>query len=161
MLPTHIHLLLVGGGEDEAMLKALTAELHLEERVHFTGQVDRTEVTKYRKASDIFVCPSRSEGLGNALLSAMASRLPLVATQEGGIAEYLFDAKRNPDVPTTGWAVDKDSPEQIAEAVKEILADPVRTRGVTDTARKMVEEKYDWDAIAVQMRTSIFAPVVG
>jgi glycosyltransferase involved in cell wall biosynthesis len=160
MLPSNVHLVLVGEGEDEAMLKALTTELHLEDRVHFTGRVDRSEVTKYRLASDIFVCPSRSEGLGNALLSAMASRLPLIATQEGGIAEYLYDAKRNPDTPTTGWAVEKDSPEQIAETVQEILSDPVRTKQVTETARRLVEENYDWDLIARQMRERIFAYVL-
>lgn len=160
LLPEHIHLLLVGGGEDEAMLKALTKELGLENRVHFTGNVDRSEVTKYRLASDIFVCPSRSEGLGNALLSAMASRLPLIATQEGGIAEYLFDAKRNPDKETTGWAVDKDNPEQIAEAVKTILADPAAAKKVTEQARKLVVENYDWDMIAKQMREQFFGRIL-
>ena len=52
----------------------------------------------------------------------MAAGLPVIATQEGGIADFLFDAVRNPDKETTGWAVDKDSPEQIAEAVREIVA---------------------------------------
>ncbi len=159
-LPEHVHLLLVGGGEDEAMLKALTRELQLEHRVHFTGQVDRSEVTKYRLASDIFVCPSRSEGLGNALLSAMASRLPLIATQEGGIAEYLFDAKRNPDKPTTGWAVDKDSPDQIAAAVEYILTHADEVKRVTENARTLVEENYDWDNIAKQMRERAFGRIL-
>ncbi len=161
LLPAQVHLLLVGGGEDEGMLKALTKELRLEERVHFTGQVERSEVTKYRLASDIFVCPSRSEGLGNALLSAMASRLPLVATQEGGIAEYLFDAKRNPEMPTTGWAVDKDSPEQIAAAVQDIMTHPDVVATVIENARTLVVENYDWDMIATQMRERVFGPVVG
>lgn len=156
LLPPHIKLLVVGGGPDEGMLKDLVRELKLDERVIFTGQIDRKEVTQYRFAGDIFVGPSRSEGLGNAFLSAMACRLPVVATQVGGIADFLFDAKRNPEKGTTGWAVDPDSPEQIAEAVKEILANPLRVREVTDRARKMVEEEYDWDLVAKKMKEKIF-----
>ena len=156
LLPSHIKLLVVGGGPDEESLKALTEELNLTDRVIFTGQVDRSMVTQYRHAADIFVGPSRSEGLGNAFLSAMACRLPVVATQVGGIADFLFDAKRNPDRETTGWAVDPDDPEQIADAVRDILASPEKVREVTERARKMVEEEYDWDIVTEKMRTKIF-----
>jgi glycosyltransferase involved in cell wall biosynthesis len=107
-------------------------------------------------ASDIFVGPSRSEGLGNAFLSGMACRMPVIATQVGGIADFLFDAKRNPEKGTTGWAVDVDSSEQIAEKVKEILAHPEVVKLVTDRARKMVEEEYDWDLVAKKMKEKIF-----
>jgi len=160
MLPEQVKLLLVGGGEDDAMLKTLVKELGLESRVIFTGPVDRSEVTTYRKASDIFVGPSRSEGLGNAFLSAMASHLPVVATQEGGLADFLFDVKRNPDQPTTGWAVDKNSPKQIALAVNDILAHPEEVKKVTENARRMVLENYDWDIIARQMRERVFGRVL-
>jgi glycosyltransferase involved in cell wall biosynthesis len=116
-------------------------------------------VTQYRYAGDIFVGPSRSEGLGNAFLSAMACRLPVVATQVGGIADFLFDAKRNPDKSTTGWAVDKDDPKQIADAVLEILSNPEKVEKVTERARKMVEEEYDWDLVSKKME-KIFSKIV-
>ncbi len=157
LLPTHIKLLIVGGGPDEQNLKDLVMELKLEDRVIFTGQVERSEVSKYRFASDIFVGPSRSEGLGNAFLSAMACRLPVVATQEGGIADFLFDAKRNPEKGTTGWAVDKENSEQIAQVVLDILAHPAVVSEVTARARKMVEEEYDWDIIAKKMQSEVFS----
>lgn len=159
-LPEHIRFLIVGGGEDENMLKNLAKELHVEDRVIFTGHVDRTEVTAYRRVINIFVGPSRSEGLGNAFLSAMASRIPVVATQEGGIAEFLFDEKKNPNKPTTGWAINKESPEQIVAAVKDILAHPEKVKKVTETARAMVEEKFDWDNIAKEMRVKVFGKVL-
>lgn len=155
-LSENVKFLVVGGGPDKEMLKNLAKELGVVDRVIFTGAVDRSEVTKYRKASDIFVAPSRSEGLGNAFLSAMASRLPVVATQEGGLADFMFDEKRNQDKPTTGWAVDKDSPRQIAEAVNDILAHPEKMKRVTETARAMVLEKYDWDITTKQMRERVF-----
>jgi glycosyltransferase involved in cell wall biosynthesis len=156
LLPPHIKLLVVGGGPDEAMLKGLVKELKLDNRVIFTGQIDRKEVTQYRFAGDIFVGPSRSEGLGNAFLSAMACRMPVVATQVGGIADFLFDAKRNPGKGATGWAVDPESPRQIAEAVKDILAHPELVKTVTNRARKMVEDEYDWDLVAKKMKEKIF-----
>lgn len=155
-LPDHVKLMLVGGGVEDEMLKELTKELGLQDRVVFTGPVDRSEVTKYRRIADIFVGASRSEGLGHAFLSAMASRLPVVTTQVGGIADFLFDEKRNPDKEPTGWAVDVDSPDQIAEAVTDIMNSPDKVARVTANARKMVEDEYHWDAIARHMRERVF-----
>ncbi len=159
LLPAHIKLLVVGGGPDEVMLKKLAEELGLNDRVIFTGQIERTEVTQYRFAGDVFVGPSRSEGLGNAFLSAMACRLPVVATQVGGIADFLFDAKRNPEKGTTGWAVDPESPEQIAVAVRDILAHPEKVREVTERARTMVVAEYDWDIVAQRMQREVFEKI--
>lgn len=158
-LPENVTLVLVGGGEDEAMLKSLTSELGLESRIIFTGSVDRSLVSNYRKASDVFVGPSRSEGLGNAFLSAMASRLPVVTTQEGGLAEFVFG--EHDTHPQTAWVVKKDSPDDIAAAVSAILAHPEKAKAVAETAREMVVRNYDWDAIAVQMRERVFARMLG
>ena len=158
-LPQQVRLVLVGDGPEEADLKKLAKELGVADRVFFTGHVDRSRVTAYRKSADIFVGPSRSEGLGNAFLSAMASRLPVIATQEGGIADFLFDAKRNPDKSTTGWAVDKDKPEQVVEAVQDILAHPEQAKKVADQAREMVLRSYEWGAIAKDMRERVFYPL--
>ncbi|MHB1117952.1 MAG: glycosyltransferase family 4 protein [Minisyncoccota bacterium] len=159
-LPPNIKLLAVGDGEDAPMLKKLAEDLGVADRVIFTGKVDRSVVTLYRRASDIFVAPSRSEGLGNAFISALASRLPLVATQVGGMADYVFDEKHNPDKQPTAWVVEPDSPDQIANTVKEILANPEKAKKISEHARKMVEEKYDWDNIAKDMRTRVFDAVL-
>lgn len=159
-LPPYVKLLAVGSGPDEADLKKLAADIGVADRIIFTGQVDRGVVTLYRRASDIFVAPSRSEGLGNAFISALASRLPLVATQVGGMADYVFDEKRNPDKQPTAWVVDPNSPDQIVEKVKEIIANPEKAKQVSAYARRMVEERYDWDRIAKQMRERVFARVL-
>lgn len=160
LLPENIHFLLVGGGPDEAMLKELVSELGLSHRVIFIGQVDRTEVTKYRRTGDIFVCPSRSEGLGHALLSAMASRLPVIATREGGFQEYIYDEAHNPDKEPTAWVVEKDNPEEIAAAVKDILSNPTKVKSITDRSYRMVFEEYNWENIAKEMRTRVFGKVI-
>lgn len=159
-LPENVHFFMIGEGPDEAKLKQLVHEQGLEARVHFHSYVPLKEVARYLKACDIFIRPSRSEGMGNSLVEAMAAGLPVIATQEGGIADFLFDAKRNPERGTTGWAVDPDSPEQIARAVERILADPDATRAVTERAFTMTEEKYDWDLIAEHMDEEVFSRIV-
>ncbi len=161
-LPENIYFVLIGAGPDEDMLRQLALEKGVADRVKFIGWLERDDVPKYRNRTiaDIFVCPSRSEGLGNSFLSAMAARLPVIATQEGGLAEFIFDAERNPDKSTTAWAVDKDSPKQIVKAVKDILAHPDKVKEVTETAWKMVFEKYNWDIIAKNMKEKVFNRVL-
>ena len=154
LLPERVKFLILGIGPDEYMLRTLAREQNVDSRVLFLGQVSHTQMPKYLKASDIFIRPSRSEGFGISFIEAMVAELPVIATQEGGIADFLFDAKRNPDKETTGWAVDKDSPEQIAEAVQDILAHPEQVARVKATAKKMAFEKYDWNLIAQKMQTA-------
>lgn len=161
LLPENVKYLLVGDGGDREMLETLVKELKLSERVIFVGQVDRSETSKYRKVSDIFVMPSRSEGQGISFLSTMAAGLPIVATQEGGIADFLYDWKKNPEEKPTGWAVEVDSPPQIAEAVKDILAHPEKAREAVANARQLVRERYDWENVAKDVRTQVFGRVLG
>lgn len=148
---------ILGIGPDETMLRALARELGVADRVEFVGHVGHADLPRYLHASDIFIRASRSEGQGASFMETMGAGIPVIATQEGGIADFLFDEKRNPDKPTTGWAVDKDSPEQIAEAVRDIIARPEKVREVVENAKRMVEEKYDWDKIAKDMRQKVFA----
>lgn len=160
LLPAHIHLLVVGGGPDEAALKALAQSEGVGERVRFTGQVDRTMTARYRALSDIFIRPSRSEGMGNSFASAMASRLPIITTQEGGLKDFIFDAVRDPGKETTAWVVDKDSPQQIADAVQDILAHPEQVKKVVETCFALVHERYNWEHIARDMREKVFGRVL-
>lgn len=151
LLPAQVSFLIYGIGPDEEMLKTLAIELKVESRARFMGQIGHAEMPLMLAACDIFIRPSRSEGMGNSFIEAMAAGLQVIATQEGGIADFLFDAKRNPGVEPTGWAVDKDSPEQIAAAVEDILAHPEQVARVKRTAKALVFEKYDWDLIARNM----------
>lgn len=180
LVPENVRFIILGEGPDEAMLKKLAAELKVDNRVQFIGFVRHDEMPKYLKASDIFSRPSRSEGFGASFAEAMAAGLPVVTTQEGGISDFLFDPDRKAQSASygagekrsgesdanilqykTGWAVDKDSPDQIAAAVKDIMARPEKVRAVVATAKRMVIEKYDWDIIAKQMREKVFGRVFG
>lgn len=160
LLPQNIRFIVLGVGPDEGMLKKLVAHLKVADRVTFVGQIGHSELPKYLKAADIFIRPSRSEGMGNSFVEAMAAGLPVVATQEGGLADFLFDEKRNPGKPVTGFAVDKDSPEQIAGAIQDIIEHPEKVRAVVRTAKEMIMEKYDWNIIAKDMRERVFQPLL-
>jgi glycosyltransferase involved in cell wall biosynthesis len=159
LLP-EIRFKILGAGPDESMLKNLAKKEGVSSRVEFAGHVDHKDMPKHLHAADIFIRPSRSEGMGSSFIEAMAAGLPVIATQEGGISDFLFDAKRNPDKPTTGWAVDKNSPQQIAEAVKEIIGNPEAAKNVVENGRKLAIEKYDWDLIALAMRKKTFDKVL-
>ena len=157
LLPNNIHFLSIGAGPDKEMLESLAKKLSVFERVHFHPYVLIDELPQYVKACDIFIRPSRSEGMGNSFIEAFAAGLPVIATQVGGIADFLFDAKRNPDKSTTGWAVEVDSPGQIAAQVKAILGNPEVTKEVIQNASKLAASRYDWDTIAGEMREKVFA----
>ena len=153
LLPEHVHFLIYGIGPDEEALKALAEKLSVASRTHFAGQIGHAQMPLALAACDIFIRASRSEGMGNSFIEAMAVGLPVIATQEGGIADFLFDARRNPGKEATGWVVDKDSPEQIAAAVQDIIAHSEQAARVTAAAKAMALEKYDWNLIAGQMKT--------
>ncbi len=152
LLPKQVSFLICGIGPDEEKLRMLAKELGVERRVRFMGQITHEDMPRIFAACDIFIRPSRSEGMGNSFVEAMAAGLPVIATQEGGIVDFLFDAKRNPEKEPTGWAVDADAPAQIAEAVQNILADSGNVMQVVRTARRMALEQYSWDSIAERMR---------
>ncbi len=159
-MPENVTFLVYGIGPDEDMLRSLAADLGVSGRVRFMGQIGHAEMPLMLASCDMFVRPSRSEGMGNSFVEAMAAGLPVIATQEGGISDFLYDEVRNPGKEPTGWAVDADSPAQIAEAVRAIIGSPDAVARVRETARAMVSARYDWDTVAKDMR-ALFARVLG
>lgn len=151
LLPENITFVICGIGPLEASLRNLVHDSHLSSRVRFVGQVEHGELPIALQVSSVFIRPSRSEGMGNSFIEAMAAGTPVIATQEGGISDFLFDEKRNPGTEATGWAVEKDSPEDIAKAVKDILNHPEKVQTITKRARTLVYQKYDWNLVSKQM----------
>ena len=110
-LPSNIIFINVGAVEKEEIqkLNQLAKDLDVESRVHFCAPVKNTAIAYRLYASDIFIRASLSEGLGNSFLEAMAAGKPVIGTCEGGLADFLVDARMNPK-HGTGWVVKKDSP---------------------------------------------------
>lgn len=151
MLPAKYHFAILGMGVDEKKLKKLASDLNISDRVHFVGQIGHPLMSVYLKACDIFIRPSRSEGMGNSFVEAMSMKMPVIATTEGGLSDFIFDGK-------TAWVVSKDSPESIKEAVLRIEEGGNRQQ-IIDTAFDMVVEKYNWDLIAKRMGQEVFSKV--
>lgn len=85
----NLRLAILGGGKYENHLKLLAKSMGVEKNIEFTGMVTRDKVFEYLDQSDLFVLPSKTEGLPRALIEAMARGLPCIATNVGGIPELL------------------------------------------------------------------------
>ncbi|MBI3634363.1 MAG: glycosyltransferase family 4 protein [Candidatus Yonathbacteria bacterium] len=156
LLGKHIKFLVLGIGPDEEMLRLLARNLGVEDRVHFLGQVLHTDMPKYLKISNIFIRPSRSEGLGNSFLEAMAAGLPVIATPVGGIPDFLFDPDTNPDHEPTGLFASVDDPASIARQVNRLLDDHNLAMKLFTNGHTLVVKKYDWSLIVKEMSEKVF-----
>jgi phosphatidylinositol alpha-1,6-mannosyltransferase len=110
-----VRLVHVGDGPFRSHLERLAARLRVAERVDFLGALPGGEpIWRQLDAADLFVLPSRTEGLPRALIEAMARGLPAVGTRVGGIPELLPDEDMVPP----------NDPPALADAIARILADP-------------------------------------
>lgn len=158
-LPDHFVFVVLGIGPDEEQLRVLAQERGVADRVIFVGHVEHDELPKYLKVCDIFTRPSLSEGMGNSFIEAMAAGLPVVATQEGGITDFLFDPDRNPDKKPTGLVVDPRSPKQLAEQFERLVGNTELRNELTANAHDLAVSNYDWNLIAERMRKEVFLTV--
>jgi glycosyltransferase involved in cell wall biosynthesis len=159
LLPDSVKFLVLGTGPDQTALMSLAADLGVEERVIFCGHAEHTDIPAYLAASDIFIRPSLSEGMGNSFIEAMAAGIPVIATQEGGIADFLFDPVKNPEREPTGRAVSPRNPGEIAAAVRAYLENPATTLVIVNNARELVKNRYQWDMVARSMRERVFQTI--
>jgi len=112
-----IRLVHIGDGRCRANLERLAAELGVTDRVVFTGMLPAGEgVRRELDAADLFVLPSRTEGLPRALVEAMARGLPAIGSDVGGIPELL----------PADYLVTPDDVGGLASMIRGLLADPAR-----------------------------------
>lgn len=147
-----VTLKILGTGSMEERLKYLVKELHLENVVEFLGQVNPEKVYDYLRDADIFVRPSRSEGLGNAFLEAMSMGVPVIGTPVGGIPDFLIDRE-------TGLFCKVDDPKDLSEKIALLLNNKELYENVRENGRKMVVERYQWNGIAQRMK-NIFESII-
>lgn len=103
-----IKLTVVGEGNLEGQLKALALAEGVSGAVNWLGYVDHHELPGLYRAADLFVLPSQSEGMSNALLEAMASGLPVLVGAAGGVSELISG---------NGSVLDDLTPENIAKEI--------------------------------------------
>jgi glycosyltransferase involved in cell wall biosynthesis/Ser/Thr protein kinase RdoA (MazF antagonist) len=127
------HVLLVGDGELAGEVRAQVGAAGLGGRVHFLGS--RRDVPQLLAASDSFVLPSLWEGLPVALVEALASGLPVIATAVSGTSQVVLDG-------VTGWLVPPADSGALAAAMRRLLADPGRAAAMGAAGRRRVARSF-------------------
>lgn len=138
-------LTIVGDGSERSRLENLADET--DAKVTFEGEVDPDEVHCYYKSAAVFVLPSvEGEGMPNVVLEAMAWRLPVVATDSGGVPTLVNDGYN-------GYLVPMRDPDALADQINRLLADESRRIELGQNARATVSENYSWDALCSKLDT--------
>ncbi len=145
-----VKLMIVGVGKMEKELKDLVAQLKLEDQVGFYPIVNQTAAML--SLFDIFVMPSRQEGLGLSVLEAQAAGLPVVASKVGGLPSLIEDG-------VTGLLVPPENPELLAEAILVLLKNLDHAKQMGEKARAFVQNKFSAD-IMVEDTLLVYGQIV-
>lgn len=137
-----VDLLIAGDGGESAALEAQIERLRLRDRVRLLGPVtgDR-KVSLYRSAA-FFTCPSRREPFANVILEALASGLPVVATDVGGNRELVHSE-------VNGLLCQPESPISLATAMQRLLDEPAITARLRAAALPSIVD-HDWPQVAAR-----------
>ena len=136
-------ILLVGGGPQEAELKALANTLNIADKVIFTGRVPHGDVQRYYSLVDLFVYPRSAMRLTELVtplkpLEAMAQHQMVAASDVGGHRELIEDG-------VTGTLFKPDDPQALAEAVVKLFDQRDSWPDRLEVARRFVERERNWD----------------
>jgi glycosyltransferase involved in cell wall biosynthesis len=132
-----LRMIFAGDGELESELRVEAEELGVSDRVLFVGF--RRDIPRLLAASDLLLLPSEDECLPLVILEAMSSRLPVIATDVGGISEAVDDGR-------TGILVRPRDAEGLADAMVEVLGDRDRARAMGLEGRRKVEAEFSLEA---------------
>lgn len=165
-----IKLHIIGDGDERKKLEHAAYGLGLMANVKFFGEIPYDELPEYLAEANIFARPSRSEGMGNVFVEALAAGLPIVGTPVGGILDIIDDGK-------TGFFSKVNDPKDLAEKIRLLLENKNLAQKIVENGQKMVEERFSWDKIAqsyaevfshelsvkkrILIATGVFPPEVG
>jgi len=144
-------LWLAGEGEERAALTALAEKTGTGERIRFLGWRDDTAALL--AASDVLVCPSRVEPLGNVVIEGWAHRRPVVAAAAAGPAWLIEDQP-------TGLLAPIDDPAALAASIRRVLGDTALAARMVDAGRRAYEERFEETSVVAQY-VALFEKAVG
>lgn len=144
-------LLLAGEGPARGALEAHTRDRGLDKGVRFLG--GRPDPEALLQASQIFVLPSRSEGMSNALLEAMATGLPCVASHIGGNTDLIEHG-------VTGLLTPPGDAATLAEVVSALFEDRALRERLGAAARGLILERYAMDRV-IRQYAELYATLTG
>jgi sugar transferase (PEP-CTERM/EpsH1 system associated) len=150
-LRDNLRLVLVGDGSLRAECEALLAQAKVQHLAWLAGE--RNNIPRVMQGLDLFVLPSLAEGISNTVLEAMASGLPVVATNVGGNADLVADGH-------TGCIVPAGDVEALAQALARFAADANLRRSAGKHGRAVVEQRFGMPAMVGAYR-QVYASVAG
>ena len=133
---------IAGDGPLTGRLQERARQLGLADRVHFLGWQSRQQLLACYQEANLFLFPSRHEGMPNALLEAMASGLPAVTTRIAGNEELVVDS-------VTGILVESENTESLRSALRSLLGEEQLRRKMGIAARQKTEQKFSWENSSV------------
>ena len=137
----NVVLLIAGEGVLRQELQAEAVKLNITERVKFLGV--RNDIPLLISFSDLFLFPSRFEGMPNALLEAMGYGLPVVATSVQGVDEIIRDGEN-------GIIVPMDDPKAVSDAILRLLHNPDERQRLGKAAQETIDKGYTLDTMCSQ-----------
>jgi glycosyltransferase involved in cell wall biosynthesis len=147
------HLVLAGDGAERERLEALAAELGIADAVRFDGAVGHDRVPSLYASADVFCLPSFAEGVPTVLMEAMATGLPVVATNINGVAELVDDEQ-------TGLLVAPARADLLAAALARMTNDPELRARMGEAGRRRVIERYELRTAVDNLR-AVIGPLSG
>lgn len=134
---------IIGTGPDMGMILKQCRQLRLEKKVRFTGALAKEAIRAKLADTDVFLLPSRYEGMSNAALEAMEAGLPVLLTCCGGLDTYIDES--------IGWVCEPDNVAGLTTALLRMLDTPAeRVLAMGNQARLLVEREFQIGKIAQQ-----------
>lgn len=135
-----IRLKIIGDGDEKENLERQCQELNISSKIQFLGKINNKELPPYYQEASLFVLPSLNEGMSNAMLEALASGLPIVATDTGGARELIKDG-------INGYIIKFKNSTDIAEKVEKFLKDNQLGINMGNESRK-IAGSMSWKNVA-------------
>lgn len=132
---------IAGDGPQMPILQTMAQKHGLKDRVHFLGWQTAEELKEQYAEANLFLFPSRHEGMPNAVLEAMASGLPVVATRIAGNEELVADGE-------TGALVPAEDLNALRESLRPLLTNAKMRERMGRAARRRVEQSFGWTRVA-------------
>ena len=134
-------LVMVGDGPDRVHAERTARELGVERSVHFLGKLE--SVAPLLAGADLFLLPSATESFGLSALEALASGVPVIGSNTGGLPEVVRSGE-------TGALCPVGDVEAMAEAAKAILGDGERWRAMSETAAADARSRFGLDEVVAR-----------
>lgn len=139
-----LRLVVIGDGKQREELERLINQLQLDSKVQLLGFLPHQQISEYLNMSDVFVLSSRHEGLGIALIEAMACGVPVIGSRVDGIVDIIEDGKN-------GILVPSGDEKALAEEIERLLQDENLRDNFIEEGFKKVEERFLWDSVLQQI----------